>query len=88
MIAVCGSICSLEENYYSLCWNYGSFSTSGLPCADCRGACGFYLMSIAWCAPASHLPRFILLVSLIDSLLVVPISDIVYDYHLWRYLHS
>ena len=39
-------------------------------------------------ARASHLPRFILLISFSDTLLVVSILDIVYDYQLRRLLQS
>ena len=39
-------------------------------------------------ARASHLPRFILLISFSDTLLVVSILDIVFDYLLWWLLQS
>ena len=53
-----------------------------------RGACGLCQKLRARRVGAPRLPKFILLVSLSDTLLVVSILDIVYDCHLRQLLQS
>ena len=73
-----GRFCSPGGVIGGSCGGYGSFLACGWLFSGCgkRGGCGLCPKSRAWCA-APRLPRFILLGSFSDILLVVSILDMI-----------
>ena len=87
-----GSLLRSWGDYWWFLWELWVFVGLGMALSRLWEACGLCPKSRAWREHAPRFPRFILLVSFSDTLLVVSILDIVYDCHLkpvlWPLLQS